>query len=429
MSQVFAVIRKPNVARLLFSQLLARFPAGMLAVGLLVHVQQTQGNYTSAGAVIAAYGIGQGISGPLGGRLMSRFGMRGVLIPTMLVCSLALIGIALLRMPLAPTAALAFVAGLTVPAIPPAVRTIYPKVAKGRDLQALFTFDATVQEIIWILGPLSIVAISAFWDTTAGILIAAIVLFIGSLWFVTAPEVGSTRIPPARRAMGTVLRNPVLLIMAIVSLLVIGSWGALDAAIVAQYGHDSPYTAFLLGFSALGSLLGGVFTSHLPMRKRSLSMRSIAAVIGAGSALLWVDNPWLLGVSVFIAGASCAPIIAVANAAVSASVRQSESAEAFGWLGTAQLVGSSIASALAGIAIDRLGATAGMSVGATFVVLATVVAIVTIRWQPDLRGASLEPRPDTVTIPVVRMGMSTDAQTSTDTEPRGDADCKTNSEE
>jgi predicted MFS family arabinose efflux permease len=397
----FEVLRTRGVARLLFSQLAARFPTGMLAIGLLIHVEQRLGNYTSAGAVLAAFGIAQGIASPLGGRLMSRFGMRGVLVPTMLVCATALAVIALVPMATWLTAVVAFVAGLTVPPVSPAVRTVYPTLARGPKLVTLFSFDATLQEIVWIIGPLATIGIGAIWDPSITVLVAAVVLLAGSVWFASAPEIGLVKIPASPRRMGAVLRNPVVVIMAIVLMLALGIWGAIDASIVAHYGHDSPITGAVLVVSAVGSFAGGLLTGNLPMRRSSLTARVLLAVVGVWFALLVAANPWLLSIALFIAGASCAPVIAVANASVSARVRFSDTAEAFGWLATALMLGSSLASALAGIVIDQVGAMGGMYVAAGFITAALMFTLATFRWHPDLRGADLEPQADTGAMPII----------------------------
>jgi predicted MFS family arabinose efflux permease len=82
-------------------------------------------------------------------------------------------------------------------------------------------------------------------------------------------------------------------------------------------------------------------------------------------------------------------------------VRFSDTAEAFGWLATALMLGSSLASALAGIVIDQVGAMGGMYVAAGFITAALMFTLATFRWHPDLRGADLEPQADTGAMPII----------------------------
>src|ERR1700709_1370257 len=109
------------------AQLVGRFPFGMLSLAFLLHIQRVHDSYGSAGLVLAALSIGQAIAGPLTSRLMGRWGMRPVITPTMIVRAVAISTIALVPMSIPLTMVVAFAAGLTMPPIQPAVRTIYPK--------------------------------------------------------------------------------------------------------------------------------------------------------------------------------------------------------------------------------------------------------------------------------------------------------------
>ena len=49
------LLRTPGLARVMASQLAARLPAGMFSLGMLMHFERVQCNYTSAGTVLAAF--------------------------------------------------------------------------------------------------------------------------------------------------------------------------------------------------------------------------------------------------------------------------------------------------------------------------------------------------------------------------------------
>ncbi len=59
------LLRTPGVARLLCAQLLARFPGGMLSLGLLIHIEGIFHSYGAAGLVLASLSVGQAVAGPL----------------------------------------------------------------------------------------------------------------------------------------------------------------------------------------------------------------------------------------------------------------------------------------------------------------------------------------------------------------------------
>jgi MFS-type transporter involved in bile tolerance (Atg22 family) len=56
--------------------------------------------------------------------------------------------------------AFGLIAGLSTPPVQSAVRTIYPKLVNARQLTALFSLDASLQEIIWILAPVVITIVA-----------------------------------------------------------------------------------------------------------------------------------------------------------------------------------------------------------------------------------------------------------------------------
>ena len=184
----------------------------MLSLAFLIHIEKLFDSYAAAGLVLAAMSIGQAIAGPLTSRLMGRLGMRPVLIATMIVCTSAIVVMALAPLPIVGLMVVGFIAGLSMPPIQPAVRTIYPKVVNSRQLTPLFSLDASAQEIIWVLGPVIATFVAIQVSSTAGILLAAFSLVAGGIWFVALPEVGRVRIPRSRRKLGVVLKKPEVLL-------------------------------------------------------------------------------------------------------------------------------------------------------------------------------------------------------------------------
>jgi MFS family permease len=82
-------------------------------------------------------------------------------------------------------------------------------------------------------------------------------------------------------------------------------------------------------------------------------------------------------------------------AMTSASVKFSETAEAYGWIGTGQLIGAAAGSAVAGFLIDGVGPTGAYWAATAFAIVGTLVAVVCVRAFPDLRHRDPSPIPDT----------------------------------
>lgn len=394
------VLRQRGVARLVASQLLARVPAGMLSLALLMHIEQQYGTYGGAGLAIAAMAVGQGIAGPVSSRLMSRLGMRPVLVATITACALAIAAIALAPPVYPLTTALCLLAGIAMPPITPAVRTIYPKLVNANRVTQLFSVDATLQELIWVAGPLVATTMAFLVSTSGALLLCSAILLAGGAWFVSARAVGQVRIPHAKRRLGAVLRNPVVLSMTALGMLMVGVYGGIETAVVATFGHDRPETGLIIGLSAVGSLIGGFAFGHRPVRSMALALRVLPILAGAVMCCLsW--EPWWLAIAFFVSGIGCAPVIAGSYAAVSSSVKFSQTAESYGWMGTGQLLGGAISSSIAGLAIDRIGPLGGYLTGAAFALAALLLVFAAWRVTPDLRGRDATPRPDTMPIDVL----------------------------
>ena len=399
MSSYWTLLKTPGVARLIGAQLTARFPFGMLSLAFLIHIEALFDSYAAAGLVLAAMSIGQAIAGPLTSRLMGRLGMRPVLIVTMIVCTAAIVVMALVPLPIPGLMVVGFIAGLSMPPVQPAVRTIYPKVVNSRQLTPLFSLDASAQEIIWVLGPVIATFVAIQVSSTAGILLAAFFLVAGGIWFVALPEVGRVRIPRSRRKLGVVLKKPEVLLSTVVGVMLVAACAAVEAGVVAVFGHGSANAGWVLGIFAIGSLIGGLALGHLPIGPWALASRMLIVTIGLAIAGIYL-NFWWLSAALLVAGIGIAPSFAVLFGIVSASVKFSDTAEAYGWIGTGQLIGAALGSALAGFAIDHSGAASAIYVAAGFAALGTIIPALGRRWHPDLRGRDAGPIPDTEPISI-----------------------------
>ncbi len=414
MNAYVSLLRTPGVARIIAAQLTARFPSGMLSLGFLLHMQHIFGSYGAAGLVLAATSVGQAVSGPLTSRWMGVWGMRPVLVLTTSICTVSLLTVALVPLPLVGYMIAGLLAGLSYPPVQPAVRTIYPKMVNSRQLTPLFSLDASAQEIIWIAGPVVVTFIATQISTTVGILVSVVFLVGGGLWFLLSPELGRVRIPRSKRKLGAVLRRPQVLLSTIVGFLLVGTCAATEAGVVATFGQGNSTSGFVLAIWAVASLLGGLLLGHIPVGPWALARRMVVVLVGSILAtfaiLIWTGTAaefWTLSGALLVAGLCIAPALAVMFAVVSSSVRFSDTAEAYGWVGTGQLIGAAAGSAVAGFLIDYVagghGGGAGLGgfiVAIIFAAVGTLVPTLFHAQFPDLRGRDASPLPDTEPVPV-----------------------------
>jgi len=384
------------------AQLVARLPNGMISLAILMHVEQRTGSYGAAGIVLAAASVGQAIAGPVTSRWMGAWGMRRVLTLTLLVCTAAVLALALLPLSLPGYMALALLAGLSTPPVQSAVRTIYPKLVNAGQLTPLFSLDASLQEIIWIVAPVAITLVSTQVGTVQGLLMVAIILVAGGAWFILSPEVGRVRIPRSRRAFGLVVLKPPVMLATVIGFLLIGACSAVEVGVVATFGHGGVEAGLVLAVFSVGSLAGGLAFGHIPIGPWAMARRLLIVTAGLVLTMLSLNVFWIGG-TLLLAGLGVAPALAVLFAITTASVKFSETAEAFGWAGTGQLIGAAAGSAVAGILIDSGGGPSGAYLAAAlFSGVGLIVSVVFVRAFPDLRHRDPSPYPDTEPIQTAR---------------------------
>ncbi len=388
------LLRTPGVGRIIAAQLTARFPNGMTSLAILLHIEYVTGSYGAAGLVLAATSIGQAIAGPVTSRWMGVWGMRRVLTTTMAVCAVAITALALIELSLPLYMALGLVIGLSTPPVQSAVRTIYPTMVSARQLTPLFSLDASLQEIIWIIAPVLITFVATQIGTVPALLLIVVVLVGGCAWFILSPEVGRVRIPRSRRSIGKVLTKAPVLLATVIGFLLIGACAAVEAGVVATFRHEGLEAGIVLALFSVGSLAGGLTFGHIPIGPWAMARR--LAIVTGGLALTMISlNVWWLGATLVLAGVGVAPALAVLFAMTSASVKFSDTPEAFGWVGTGQLIGAAAGSATAGFLIDGVGPQGAYVAATAFAAAGLLVAVVFVKGFPDLRRRDASPIPDT----------------------------------
>jgi MFS family permease len=111
---------------------------------------------------------------------------------------------------------------------------------------------------------------------------------------------------------------------------------------------------------------------------------------------------WWIAFALLIAGAGIAPALAVMFAIVSSSVKFSDTAEAYGWMGSGQLIGAALGSAVAGFAIDGFGSIGGFVAASIFALLGFLVPTLFKNAHPDLRGKDMMPLADTEPVRIIK---------------------------
>ena len=377
-----AVLSRPGVTRVMGTQLLARFAFGMMSLAIVLHIESIYGNYTIAGIALGAETIGAAISGPLLARRLSGWGPTRVITTAATISSLALVFIAFFRGPEVFTVIACAIVGFSSPPIQQVARAVYPSLITKNQTAHLFSLDATLQEILWVIGPVLATMISATYSTTAAMAVMATVQLVGTYLFARNPEIATMNIPRSKRRLGGVLRKPIAIASVLINSMLVASFGAADVGTVAVLGmRDS---GIVIAVLSVGSMVGGFAFGHRAKTKwalikfLSVTMIGFAAVFINPTDLIWITICW------FVVGIGVAPSFATIASMIALTFNQADSAEAYGWNNTAQLLGYSLGAAVAGILIDHVSHVAAWWVTGATAFLAVVSALATYRFNPEL---------------------------------------------
>jgi MFS family permease len=378
------LLRHSGVARVLFSQLLARFPYGMISIAFVIQIQHSYHSYALAGLVLGAETVGVGISGPLLGRSLGYLGIRRIMLLCAITSGSAIITIAFVHLDPIALIGLALLAGFLSPPVQAAARTTYPTLIEEEKHSLLFGLDATMQEVIWIFGPIIATLVAAQFAPEVAMIVIAVILVIGVIWFLSNPEVRKTKFDKPIGRMGKVLKRPVVTASVTMGFLLVGSFAGVEVGVVGIFTDNRALAGLVISMFSVGSIIGGLGFSQIRQTKNSFAV--YAAILTFGFALTFISptNPVWLGTCLIIAGLGVAPFLGMLAAVISFSLRDDETAEAFGWVNTGQMIGYSAAAAITGIAIDTISAPASMFVAVGFAFATTAVAWATTAIIPQL---------------------------------------------
>ena len=374
MNAYLAVLRAPGVLRATAAQLLARLPLGMLSLAILLHVEALTGSFATAGLVVGCLTLGEAVAMPVSGRLVPRWGARRVL----LVCASAHAAALASLGAVGPTpwllAVLATCAGASVPPVMPAVRALYPFMVSRDGVRALFALDTTAQELIWIVGPVGATMLAASGSTALGLLVASATTLVGSVWFAATPGMERLRTGRNHARLGGVLTDRSVAVAMVTSAALMGSFTALEVAVIAQHEHDPLVAGAVIAVPSAASLIGGLAWGH---RKFDLVALTVAlAVVAAGTAGAGLATGTVVQlVFLFVSGLGFAPALAALYYMVSKVVAERSATEAFGWLQTGALVGAAGGSAVGGALGEATGPSGAYAAATAIAVAAALVPL------------------------------------------------------
>jgi predicted MFS family arabinose efflux permease len=398
------LLRTPHVARALGTSLLARvgMPTAGLAV-ILLAVDRT-GSYGVGGVLSAVWVLGAGLGGVVTSRLIDRGrSARAVLLTTSVLSTAGLGALAL-----TPTSSAVVLAALTaaaavfMPPVIPTARALWPQLLDDPTSRSgMYSLEATVQELTFVVGPSAAGAVAALGDPAAAVGLAGVLVLLGVATFATTPGLDRLAQPTERAPFRPRALLPLLPVFATGFLLICGlSWVEVGVIGAAGAAGSTAAAGFLLAVWSLGSMGGGLVGGVRPPRRgparRLLVLLPAIAVanlvIAASSGMV------ALGVLLVLAGALVAPGLASIYTLVQERAPAGSVAQTFAGLTVALLGGSAAGSAVAGAVVEARGADAAFAIGAVPALLgAAVVALAlrrrTVSAEAPTAPAVADPRP------------------------------------
>jgi MFS family permease len=361
---------------------IGRLPLAMRALGCILLVQGITGEYGLAGLVGAAQTLVSAFASPRIGQLADRHGARPVLIVTFIIQTIAVIALIAAAYADAPAAVLvlaaAAIGGSAVPygSFSQARWTLH--VARGRDLERAYALEGVFGEISFIVGPALAVFLSVEVTPSLGLIVSLVMTAIASAGFIRLPEVAPHAAAGQDAPRTSLLRNPVIVIVAGSGLGMGVVFGATEIQLVAfaeELGSEG-MASVMIGIFAAGSLAAAVLYGMVHLRS-PLRWRVLASVAWVG---LWMIPTALAGsIAVMIAcmifaGIGISPWAIAGTSLIERGVPAHALIEAFGWFSAAVSTGAAVGAMVGGMAIDARGSDGGQAIAIIGGALAIAVA-------------------------------------------------------
>jgi predicted MFS family arabinose efflux permease len=358
-SRFSQTLRLPGTARLLLPALAGRIPDSIAATAIAVLVRSATGSYPAAGLAAGSFGIGTAVSAPLAGRALDRLGQRRVLpvLAGAFAAALTVLAVTAGHLGTGGVAALAAAAGMTRPPIEAGLRALWPRLVPAGRLDAAYALDSTLQECIWIGGPLLLAFLLALGSPQLPLLCCALLSLAGTAAYATSPRLSGSRRATARAC--SPLRSAPLRILLVISAGYGAAAGILNLALVAYAATHgrAAWTGVLVAIWGAGSLAGGVVYGsrnwQTPVQWRAIGC---LALFGAALMLLAAaPNLTILAVLMIAPGLPLSPWLGSLSASVQRAVPAGTSTEAFTWTFAVITIGMAGGNALGGLLTQDAG--------------------------------------------------------------------------
>lgn len=363
--KLFAI---PGAVGFTAAAFLGRLPAGMIGLAIILPITKLMGSYAIAGAVAACTMVGMAVCAPFSGRLVDRYGQCRILLlfaALNLIWTTALIVCIQYQAPLIVMCLVGAITGAsrlstgTLARVRWAyvTRTLDPQQRQGM-LQAAYSFEGVVDEIVFICAPILAVFLCTAVHPLAGLMCCLLTFVVGAVALAVQRRT-EPAIVHAHHKLSSAIAIPGLQVIFVAILFIGISAGAVEVIVVARadtLGSRS-LAGLLIATLAFSSVLAGFWYGARTFRLsvHQLWIRCLGLLALALVPFAFATNFLALTLALFIAGLSIAPTSIAGQVLTERMLPTKLLNEGMSLVVMAMILGMAVGSWFSGVLIDTLG--------------------------------------------------------------------------
>lgn len=410
-SGYLTLFRTPGALKFSIPGVIARMPISMDSLALIFIVVAVSDSYAIAGALSATASVVMALATPHWSRVADRIGQSAMLIRVIPIKVFALCAFTVLVLNETPVwiwfvsifIAEAFsvnTGGLVrrrwLHLLSPDKTTTAEDEQDRHIVNTAYSFEALMDEVVFILGPIIVTACATTIAPAAGIISGIIFLAVGIPLFVmqkdTEPPGNPKREVDPHPA---VIRNKRVQAVVLPTTLLGGFFGSIAIVTVAfaEARGQANLSGILLAIWAAGSAVAAIMNGVIKWRLTSATrfLIFLFALTILSIPMLFVHSITWLAVALFFNGFAIAPLVINAYGVAEGAVPPDQITETLTWVVAGMPMGGALASALSGQIIDRFGADIAYWVPLGFMIAACVATLPYFQTYKGLIGYS-QPR-------------------------------------
>ena len=407
-SGYLTLFRTPGGLRFSIPGLIARMPISMDSLALIFIVVAVSDSYAIAGALSATASVVIAFATPHWSRVADRIGQSAMLVRVIPVKVFAFCVFTVLVLNETPVWTW-FVAIIITEAfsvntgglvrrrwlhvLSPDKTTTAEDEQDRHVVNTAYSFEALMDEVVFIFGPIIVTACATTIAPAAGIISGIIFLAVGVPLFVMQKDTE----PPAnpKREVDphpAVIRNKRVQAVVLPTTLLGGFFGSIAIVTVAfaEAREQAALSGVLLAIWAAGSavaaIMNGVIKWRLTNATRFLIFLFALTILSI--PMLFVHSITWLAVALFFNGFAIAPLVINAYGVAEGAVPPEQITETLTWVVAGMPMGGALASALSGQIIDRFGADIAYWVPLGFMIAACAAILPYFQTYKGLIGYS-----------------------------------------